>query len=37
MPYITYPDGHKTYYMWTNKKYGYIRRKNKIYRYPLPK
>ena len=37
MPYITYPDGHKRYYMWTNNKYGYIRKKGKIYRFPLPK
>jgi hypothetical protein len=37
MPFITYPDGHKTFFMWINKEYGYIRRNGKIYRYHLPK
>ena len=37
MPFIIYPDGHRTYYMWTNKKHGFIKRDGKIYRYPLPK
>ena len=37
MPFITYPDGHITFFMWINNEYGYIRRNGKIYRYPLPK
>ena len=36
---IKYPDGHITNYQWINKEkgYGYIYRKGKVIRYPIPK
>ena len=39
MPFIKYPDGHKTFFQWINKEkgFGYIRRNNKIFCYPIPK
>lgn len=31
-----YPDGTVRHFMWINKKYGYVREKDKVLRYPLP-
>ncbi len=36
MPKITYPNGKTINFMWLKGKYGYIRRKRKVCRYPLP-
>jgi hypothetical protein len=33
---IKYPSGTVIKFMWIKGKYGYIRTKNKVYRYPLP-
>ena len=34
---VVYPKGKIVNYMWIDKKYGYIRRKGKVYCYSLPK
>ena len=31
-----YPDGKILHFMWINGKYGYIRKKDKVLRYPIP-
>ena len=33
---VVYPNGHEINFMWTNKKFGYVRKGKKLYRYPLP-